>query len=163
MLAAASAAGMGVGCSNGANAGRSTAPGNLYEVAPFGNVSLLHFTTAMPSLSRFISASPRSTSASALGRKAPHLVGEALLKSFKIAPSSIEAHAFTYLNLTSRAYVRQGRRLCTPRHLVKSLRDQRKGRTLLLDGGDTWQGSGTSLWTRVRTWWMPASCSAWTS
>ena len=24
------------------------------------------------------------------------------------------------------------------------------GKSLLLDGGDTWQGSGTSLWTRGR-------------
>ena len=31
---------------------------------------------------------------------------------------------------------------------MKNLRDQRKGRTLLLDGGDTWQGSATSLWTK---------------
>jgi 2',3'-cyclic-nucleotide 2'-phosphodiesterase (5'-nucleotidase family) len=34
---------------------------------------------------------------------------------------------------------------------------------LLLDGGDTWQGSGTALWTNARTWSMPASCSAWMS
>src|SRR4030065_193642 len=44
MLAAASAAGMGIGCTNGAGTGSSTQPGNLYKVAPFGSVSLLHFT-----------------------------------------------------------------------------------------------------------------------
>ena len=31
--------------------------------------------------------------------------------------------------------------------LVQRLRDSRPG-ALLLDGGDTWQGSGTALWTR---------------
>jgi len=150
MLAAASAAGMGIGCSNGANAGRSTAPGNLYEVAPFGNVSLLHFTDCHAQLKPIYFREPSiNIGVSGSAGKAPHLVGEALLKTFNIAPGSIEAHAFTYLNFNeaARQYGKVGgfAHLAT---LVKSLRDQRKGRTLLLDGGDTWQGSGTSLWTK---------------
>jgi len=150
MLAAASAAGVGLGCSNGASAGRNTQPGNLYEVAPFGNVSLLHFTDCHAQLKPIYFREPSINIgvASAAG-KPPHLVGEALLKEFKIAPNSIEAHAFTYLNFdeAARQYGKVGgfAHLAT---LVKSLRDQRKGRTLLLDGGDTWQGSGTSLWTK---------------
>ncbi|MEK7711425.1 MAG: thiosulfohydrolase SoxB [Pseudomonadota bacterium] len=150
MLAAASAAGMGLGCSNGTSAGRSTAPGNLYEVAPFGNVSLLHFTDCHAQLKPIYFREPSiNIGVSGSTGKAPHLVGEALLKAFKIAPGSIEAHAFTYLNFeeATRQYGKVGgfAHLAT---LVKSLRDQRKGRTLLLDGGDTWQGSGTSLWTK---------------
>ena len=150
MLAAASAAGVGLGCSNGASAGRNTQPGNLYEVAPFGNVSLLHFTDCHAQLKPIYFREPSINIgvASAAG-KPPHLVGEALLKAFKIAPNSIEAHAFTYLNFNeaARQYGKVGgfAHLAT---LVKSLRDQRKGRTLLLDGGDTWQGSGTALWTK---------------
>ena len=46
--------------------------------------------------------------------------------------------------------------------LVKRLKASRPG-ALLLDGGDTWQGSATALWTeRRRTWSTPASCWAWT-
>src|SRR4030067_627889 len=134
MLAAASAAGMGIGCSNGTSAGRSTAPGNLYEVAPFGNVSLLHFTDCHAQLKPIYFREPSINIgvASAAG-KPPHLVGDALLKAFKIAPGSIEAHAFTFLNFdeAARKYGKVGgfAHLAT---LVKSLRDQRKGRTLLL-------------------------------
>ena len=57
MLAAASAAGMGLGCS-GAGAGRSTAPGNLYEVAPFGI--------------KIVVVSPGFFGVSASPRNAPH-------------------------------------------------------------------------------------------
>ena len=150
MLTAASAAGMGLGCTNGASTGSNTQPGNLYEVAPFGNVSLLHFTDCHAQLKPIYFREPSINIgvASAAG-KPPHLVGDALLKAFKIAPGSIEAHAFTFLNFdeAARKYGKVGgfAHLAT---LVKSLRDQRKGRTLLLDGGDTWQGSGTSLWTK---------------
>ena len=35
-------------------------------------------------------------------------------------------------------------------------------RALLLDGGDTWQGSATALWTNGGTWWTPASRLVWT-
>ena len=150
MLAAASAAGMGIGCDNGTNAGRSTAPGNLYEVPPFGNVTLLHFTDCHAQLKPIYFREPSiNIGIGNSAGKAPHLVGDALLKQFKVAPGSIEAHAFTYLNFdeAARKYGKVGgfAHLAT---LVKSLRDQRKGRTLLLDGGDTWQGSATALWTK---------------
>ena len=86
-----------------------------------------------------------------LGRsrgKTPHLVGDALLKHFGIRPNTVEAHAFTYLNFeeAARKYGKVGgfAHLAT---LVKKMRASRPGRTLLLDGGDTWQGSATALWT----------------
>ena len=151
MLAAASAAGMSLGCNQGnTSAARSSAPGNLYEVAPFGNVSLLHFTDCHAQLKPIYFREPSiNLGVGNFAGKPPHLVGDALLKEFKIAPGSIEAHAFTYLNFeeAARQYGKVGgfAHLAT---LVKSLRDQRKGRTLLLDGGDTWQGSATALWTK---------------
>jgi sulfur-oxidizing protein SoxB len=83
---------------------------------------------------------------SAAGRP-PHLVGEHLLKAFNIAPGSGQAHAFTYLDYVQAAktYGKLGgfAHLAT---LVKQLRASRPG-ALLLDGGDTWQGSATALWT----------------
>jgi sulfur-oxidizing protein SoxB len=71
-----------------------------------------------------------------------------LLKYYAIKPGSREAHAFTYLDF-ARAAQRYGKmggfaHLAT---LVRKLRAER-GASLLLDGGDTWQGSATSLWTR---------------
>jgi S-sulfosulfanyl-L-cysteine sulfohydrolase len=70
-----------------------------------------------------------------------------LLKEFGIAAGTREAHAFTFLDFeaSARTYGKVGgfAHLAT---LVKQLRSTRPG-ALLLDGGDTWQGSGTSLWT----------------
>jgi len=82
--------------------------------------------------------------------KAPHLVGEALLKHFGIAPGGIEAHAFTFLNFPEAAEkfgaIGGFAHLKT---LVDRIRAERgDGNTLLMDGGDTWQGSGTAYWTR---------------
>ena len=149
MLATASAAGMGLGCNDGASASRNVAGGSLYEVPAFGNVSLLHYTDCHAQLLPIYFREPSvNLGLSGARGKAPHLVGESLLKHFNIAPGSVEAHAFTYLdfNAAAKKYGKVGgfAHLAT---LVKSLREQRKGRSLLLDGGDTWQGSATALWT----------------
>ncbi len=62
-------------------------------------------------------------------------------------PAPTEAHAFTYLDFSAAAktYGKVGgfAHLST---LVKKMRASRPG-ALLLDGGDTWQGSATSLWS----------------
>src|SRR3989344_5738594 len=148
MLAAASAAGMAIG-SPRQNAVAAPRP-DLYNVAPFGNLSLLHFTDCHAQLLPIYFREPNVNLGVGQARgQPPHLVGEALLKQFRIPPNSIEAHAFTYLNFTeaARQYGKVGgfAHLAT---LVKSLRASRPGRTLLMDGGDTWQGSATALWTR---------------
>ena len=80
--------------------------------------------------------------------KPPHLVGEHLLKAFGIKPGSPEAYTFTHLDFerAAQTYGKVGgfAHLAT---LVKRARAERPG-ALLLDGGDTWQGSAVSLWTR---------------
>jgi len=124
--------------------------GVLYDVPPFGNVSLLHMTDCHAQLIPTYFREPNiNIGVGAARGKPPHLVGEALLKHFKIAPGSLEAHAFTYLDFeqAARRYGKIGgfAHLAT---LVKNLRASRPDRTLLLDGGDTWQGSATSLWTK---------------
>ena len=120
--------------------------------APFkgpGAVSLLHMTDCHAQLKPIYFREPSVNLG--LGDQAgqwPHLVGDALLKAAGLKPGSREAYAFTSLDFTeaARRYGRVGgfAHLAT---LVKQLRATRPG-ALLLDGGDTWQGSATSLWTR---------------
>src|SRR6185436_8217705 len=125
--------------------------GAFYDAAlkPFGNVSLLHVTDVHAQLKpiRFREPSVNLGVGDAAG-KPPHLVGEALLRHFGIQPGTREAHAFTYLDFerASRTFGLVGgyAHLAT---LVKQLRASRPG-ALLLDGGDTWQGSATALWTK---------------
>src|SRR5207248_6860449 len=81
--------------------------------------------------------------------KPPFLTGQALLRAYGIAPGSVEAYAVSHVDFTALA-ARYGRlggyaHLAT---LVKRVRDARPGRTRLLDGGDTIQGSATALWSR---------------
>ncbi|MBT3306359.1 MAG: thiosulfohydrolase SoxB, partial [Alphaproteobacteria bacterium] len=76
----------------------------------------------------------------------PHLTGKELLKRFGLKGGSHGAYAFSsddYVNLAN-TYGRIGGmdRMAT---LVKAIRAERPANTLLLDGGDTWQGSYTSL------------------
>ena len=125
----------------------------LYSAPPFGNVRLLHFTDCHAQLLpvHYREPSVNAGVGEARGR-APHLVGEKLLARFGIAPGSIEAHAFTHLDFTeaARRYGKVGG-FAHLRTLVSRLRGEfGPERTLLLDGGDTWQGSGTALWTRGR-------------
>jgi sulfur-oxidizing protein SoxB len=132
----------------------AAAPGageRLYDVPKFGNVSFLHFTDCHAQLKPIYFREPSVNLglSEALGRP-PHLVGEKLLRHFNIQPGSAQAHAFTYLNFdqAAKTYGKVGgfSHLAT---LVKQMRASRP-HALLLDGGDTWQGSATSLWTNAQ-------------
>ena len=124
--------------------------GALYDLPkPAGNVTLLHLTDCHAQLRPLHFREPDTNlGLFAAQGKPPHLVGEALLKHYRIKPRSRLAHAYTHLDFedAARRYGRVGgfAHLAT---LVKRLRAQRPG-ALLLDGGDTWQGSATALWTR---------------
>ncbi len=144
LLAAAAAAGLALDRRD-ALAGDG---GALYEVPRFGNVSLLHFTDCHAQLNPIHFREPSvNLGVGAAAGKPPHLVGEALLAHFGIAPGTPQAHAFSCLDFAqaAQAYGKVGgfAHLAT---LVKRLRAERPG-ALLLDGGDTWQGSATALWT----------------
>jgi len=127
------------------------APANFYDVPRHGNVSFLHFTDCHAQLLPIWFREPNVNLGvgSAYG-KAPHLVGEHLLKQYGIQPGSREAHAFTYLNFeeAAKVYGKVGG-FAHLKTLVDKIRAQRPG-ALLLDGGDTWQGSATSLWTNAQ-------------
>ncbi|MEN8170001.1 MAG: thiosulfohydrolase SoxB [Pseudomonadota bacterium] len=149
LMGLAGAAGMLPGCNSGTSAKK--APSDLYDVPKFGNVSLLHITDTHAQLNPIYFREPNVNLGlhGAYG-KAPHLVGDRLLSHYGIKPGTIEAHAFTHLNYAEAAskYGKVGgfAHLAT---LVKKIRAERgDGNSLLLDGGDTWQGSGTALWTR---------------
>jgi S-sulfosulfanyl-L-cysteine sulfohydrolase len=150
VLALAAAAGMPIASREALAAGPGAAA-KMYDVPRFGNVHFLHFTDCHAQLLPIYFREPSVNLGlgDALG-KAPHLVGEHLLKQFKLAPNSIDAHAFTYLNFEAAAktYGKVGgfAHLAT---LVKRMKASRPG-ALLLDGGDTWQGSGTALWTNAQ-------------
>jgi S-sulfosulfanyl-L-cysteine sulfohydrolase len=145
LMAMAGAAGLPLAAS-AASAARDDA---FYDLPRFGNVHLLHFTDCHAQLlpTYFREPSANIGVGDAAGR-APHLVGPHLLKAFGIAPGSRQAHAFTHLDFdaAARRYGRVGgfAHLAT---LVDRLRAGRPG-ALLLDGGDTWQGSATALWTQ---------------
>ena len=126
-------------------------PSDLYEVPKLGNVTLLHMTDCHAQLNPVYFREPNVNIGigPAFG-KAPHLVGEALLKHFDIEPGGIEAHAFSYLNFAEAAeqYGAVGG-FAHLKTLVDRIRaDRGDDNSLLLDGGDTWQGSGTAYWTR---------------
>jgi sulfur-oxidizing protein SoxB len=121
----------------------------LYDFPRFGNLSLLHFTDCHAQLLPVYFREPSANIgvASSMNRP-PHVVGEPLLKMFRLRPGSREAYAFSHLDFAAAA--RRYGKLGGFAHLaalVKKLRAERPA-TLLLDGGDTWQGSATSLWTR---------------
>ena len=121
----------------------------MYDLPAFGNASFLHFTDCHAQLLpvHFREPSANIGVGEATGRP-PHLVGNSLLKYFNLRENTPQAHAFTYLDFAeaARRYGKVGgfAHLAT---LVKRLRASRPN-AVLLDGGDTWQGSATSLWTR---------------
>ena len=146
VLGAASAAGMGLG--RYADADAATAAQGLYDLPRFGNVSLLHMTDCHAQLLPIRFREPNvNLGLAGMRGQLPHLVGEHLLKKVGVRPGTALAHAYTFLDFdkAARRYGKVGgfAHMAT---LVKRLKASRPG-ALLLDGGDTWQGSATSLWT----------------
>jgi sulfur-oxidizing protein SoxB len=145
-LAYASAAGLSLQ-SHFASAQKSAKA--FYDLPRFGNVHFLHFTDCHAQLLPIYFREPNvNLGIGEQANKPPHLVGEHLLKQYGISPNTQDAYAFTYLNFAdaARNYGKVGgfAHLST---LIKQLKASRPG-ALLLDGGDTWQGSATALWTQ---------------
>ena len=122
---------------------------SFYDIPRTGNVSLLHLTDTHAQLLPIHFREPNvNLGVASAANLPPHLVGDKFLAYYGMHPGSREAHAFTYPDFEKLAatYGRIGgyAHIAT---LVKRLKASRPG-ALLLDGGDCWQGSGTSLWTR---------------
>jgi sulfur-oxidizing protein SoxB len=146
VMASASAAGLALG--RYADADAATAEQGLYDLPAFGNVSLLHMTDCHAQLKPIFFREPSvNLGLAGMRGQLPHLVGEHLLKAAGLRPGTAAAHAYTYLDFekAARRYGKVGgfAHLAT---LVKRMKASRPG-ALLLDGGDTWQGSATALWT----------------
>ena len=149
VLGAGSVAGMNL--SAYAQADASHAANGLYDVPRFGQVSFLHMTDCHAQLKPIYFREPSvNLGLGSMKGQLPHLVGEHLLKVAGVRPGAAQAHGLSYLHFETAAkrYGKVGgfAHLAT---LVKRLKASRPG-ALLLDGGDTWQGSATSLWTNAQ-------------
>jgi sulfur-oxidizing protein SoxB len=102
--------------------------GRLYEPPPFGNVSLLHITDTHAQLLPVYFREPVANRGfSARSRNA-----------YAFTNAGFEALARRYGKVGGFAHIAT---------LLKRLRATRP-HALLLDGGDSWQGSATALWTQ---------------
>ena len=123
----------------------------MYEIANVGNTRLLHFTDCHAQLNPIYFREPHINIG--LGdsfARPPHVVGEALLKHFSLEGNAQLSHAYTHLKYESavQKYGKVGG-FAHLASLVKQLRAEvAENQSLLLDGGDTWQGSGTALKTK---------------
>jgi S-sulfosulfanyl-L-cysteine sulfohydrolase len=123
---------------------------DLLRFPSMGQVTLLHFTDTHAQLNPVYFREPSwNLGVGAARGKVPHLTGKAFLKHYGLTAGTPEAYALTSDEFTrlARSYGRLGGidRLAT---LVKAIRAERADNTLLLDGGDDWQGSYTTLKTR---------------
>lgn len=126
-----------------------SAAAELYDLPAFGNVSLLHITDCHAQLLPMYYREPDTNLGIGIMQgKPPHLVGEQYLKYYGLKPNSAQAYAFTALDFAQAAHTYgQVGGFAHLKTLLDQLRAQRPG-ALLLDGGDSWQGSWTALQTQ---------------
>jgi sulfur-oxidizing protein SoxB len=118
---------------------------SIYDVERFGNARILHMTDTHAQLQPVFFREPSvNIGLGDMAGKPPHLVGKAFLDRFGISPDSADAYAFTSLDFEKSA-VRFGKLggFAHLKTLIDKLRsDVGQHKSLLLDGGDLWQGSG---------------------
>jgi sulfur-oxidizing protein SoxB len=127
------------------------APEQLLAFEPLGNVTLLHTTDSHATLLPVHYREPDTLLGVGSEKgQPPYLTGVELLKFYRLARGDAQAYALTHLDFAelARRFGRMGgfAHIAT---LVRRVRAERPGRTLYLDGGDTLQGSATSLWTNA--------------
>jgi len=122
---------------------------DLLAFEPLGQVTLLNFTDIHAQLKPLYFREPSvNLGVGEVSGLPPHLTGKAMLDHFGLKGGSPEAYAFASSDFAQLAkeYGRIGGldRMAT---LIKAIRAERPDNTLLVDNGDTWQGSYTSLKT----------------
>lgn len=133
---------------------RMTNSGKLedyYKLKNFGNARFLHMTDSHAQLMPVYFREP-SVNLGFHGNygKPPHIVGEKLLDYYGIKGDKRLEYAYSCVNFEKHAKA-MGRvgGFAQIKTVVDYLRNNfGKDKTLLLDGGDTWQGSATALYTR---------------
>ena len=124
---------------------------DLLDFESKGQVTLLHLTDMHGQLNPVFYRPPSENfGVGKFEGIPPHLVGEAFLEHFGILPNTPLAYAHTMVDYVPLAmeYGKLGG-LDHTSTLIKAIRSERgDDKVLLLDGGDTWQGSYTSLKTQ---------------
>ena len=122
----------------------------LLAFEPKGQVTILHLTDLHAQLKPLYFREPSvNLGVGPVAGLPPHLTGAELLDHFGIKPGSLDAYLYASDDFGALAgtYGKVGGldRMAT---LIKAIRAERPDNTLLLDGGDSWQGSWTALQTR---------------
>src|ERR1700728_2208474 len=127
------------------------AEGGVYDLERFGNARILHITdTHAQLLPGYFREPSVNLGLGAMAGQPPHLVGRAFLDRFGIKAESADAYAFTSLDFEKSA-ARFGKLggFAHLKTLIDRLRNEAgPPRSLLLDGGDAWQGTGVANTSR---------------
>ncbi|MCK1408907.1 thiosulfohydrolase SoxB [Bradyrhizobium sp. 76] len=132
---------------------RGAEAASIYDLERFGNARILHLTDTHAQLNPVYFREPSvNIGIGEMAGRPPHLVGRAFLDRFAIRPDSADAYAFSCFEFEKSA----GRfgKLGGFAHL-KTLIDRLRGdvgekHSVLVDGGDIWQGSGLANITQGR-------------
>ena len=124
---------------------------DYYKLKPFGNARFLHMTDSHAQLLPVYFREPSVNLGffSNFG-KPPHIVGEKLLDYYGLKGNKRLEYAYSCVDFEKHAKA-MGKvgGFAQIKTVVDFLTESfGKDKTLMLDGGDTWQGSATSLYTR---------------
>ncbi|RAI30608.1 thiosulfohydrolase SoxB, partial [Rhodoplanes elegans] len=150
MAAVLAGAGLGGGGTTRALAQQRVTQADLLAFEPLGNVTLIHVTDIHAQLKPVYFREPTVNLGVGDAKGVPpHVTGKALLDAYKVPAGSPLAYALADIDFEAlaKSYGRVGGldRVAT---IVNAIRAERGNRVLLLDGGDTWQNSFTSLATK---------------
>jgi sulfur-oxidizing protein SoxB len=129
---------------------KSLKPGNLLRFPAQGNITLVHTTDTHAQLVPIYYREPDTNIGVGEDKgQPPHITGKDFLKYYGYQPDTVESYAFTcedYARL-AKEYGKMGG-FAYIATLIKNIREERPGKVLHIDGGDTIQGSATSMWTQ---------------
>jgi sulfur-oxidizing protein SoxB len=128
-------------------AARAADTPSIYDLERFGNARILHMTDTHAQLLPVYFREPSvNIGIGEMTGQPPHLVAKAFLDRYGIRADSADAYAFTSIDFEKSA-PRFGKLggFAHLKTLIDRLRnDVGPGRSVLLDGGDLWQGTGLS-------------------